>query len=241
MGLHRCVTRAHFRSVLHACIGKIALSRRLKTRKKKQDAPCQRRFEGATLLALLRATFALAIAFRFGLGIGNGSLALAAPRRAQLCRTRSRGAKATRATTTTRATATTRRPRRRGDASDEDEGGSDADSALHALTCLDGDGDGRRRRKGVQRRDFLKRHRFELSGVGGFYASDALSSTYSYGGALAYYPSEDFGLEVLVTRSPVQLPPRRAVHVIRSGAPLRARASPGRGSRRCSGRRSTPS
>src|SRR5262249_51161713 len=52
--------------------------------------------------------------------------------------------------------------------------------------------------------DFLKRHRFELSGVGGFYASDALSSTYSYGGALAFYPSEDFGVELLVTRSPVQ-------------------------------------
>ena len=56
----------------------------------------------------------------------------------------------------------------------------------------------------MQRRDFLKRHRFELSGLGGFYASDALSSTYSYGGALAFYPSEDFGLELLVTRSPVR-------------------------------------
>src|SRR5205823_6494458 len=43
-----------------------------------------------------------------------------------------------------------------------------------------------------------------LSGLGGFYASDALSSTYSYGGAVAFYPSEDFGVEVLVTRSPVQ-------------------------------------
>ena len=53
-------------------------------------------------------------------------------------------------------------------------------------------------------RDFLKRHRFEVSGIGGFYASDTLSSTYSYGGALAYFPSEDFGLEVLVTRSPVR-------------------------------------
>ena len=44
--------------------------------------------------------------------------------------------------------------------------------------------------------------RFELAAVGGWYASDALSSTYSYGGALAFYPSEDFGVEVLVTRSP---------------------------------------
>jgi outer membrane beta-barrel protein len=87
-----------------------------------------------------------------------------------------------------------------GDAEDEEGPGTDS---LHALTCLDSDATGGRR-KGVQRRDFLKRHRFELSGVGGFYASDALSSTYSYGGALAFYPSEDFGLEVLVTRSPVQ-------------------------------------
>ncbi|HTA18477.1 MAG TPA: outer membrane beta-barrel domain-containing protein [Polyangia bacterium] len=88
------------------------------------------------------------------------------------------------------------------DQGDEDEGPG-PESSLHALTCLDGDATGGRR-KGVQRRDFLKRHRFELSGVGGFYASDALSSTYSYGGALAFFPSEDFGLEVLVTRSPIQ-------------------------------------
>ena len=86
----------------------------------------------------------------------------------------------------------------------EGDGEDEPQSALHALTCLEGDGAGGGRRKGVQRRDFLKRHRFELSGVGGFYASDALSSTYSYGGALAYYPSEDFGVEVLLTRSPVK-------------------------------------
>jgi outer membrane beta-barrel protein len=85
----------------------------------------------------------------------------------------------------------------------EGEGEEAPESALHALTCLEGDATGGRR-KGVQRRDFLKKHRFELSGVGGYYASDALSSTYSYGGALAFYPSEDFGLEVLVTRSPVR-------------------------------------
>jgi outer membrane beta-barrel protein len=91
-----------------------------------------------------------------------------------------------------------------GDADAEGQGEDEPQSALHALTCLEGDGTGGGRRKGVQRRDFLKRHRFELSGLGGFYASDALSSTYSYGGALAYYPSEDFGVEVLVTRSPVR-------------------------------------
>ena len=77
------------------------------------------------------------------------------------------------------------------------------ESALHGLACLEGDATGGRR-KGVQRRDFLKRHRFELAAVGGYYASDALSSTYVYGGSLAYYPSEDFGLEALVTRSPIR-------------------------------------
>ena len=88
----------------------------------------------------------------------------------------------------------------------DDEGGDEAESAesaLHGLACLEGDATGGRR-KGVQRRDFLKKHRFELSGLGGFYASDALSSTYSYGGAVAFYPSEDFGLEFLLTRTPMQ-------------------------------------
>jgi outer membrane beta-barrel protein len=85
-------------------------------------------------------------------------------------------------------------------AGEEDD---EPESALHGLACLEGDATGGRR-KGVQRRDFLKRHRFELSGLGGFYASDALSSTYSYGGALSFYPSEDFGLEALVTRTPMQ-------------------------------------
>jgi len=62
------------------------------------------------------------------------------------------------------------------------------------------------RRKGVQKRDFLKKHRFELSGVGGFYASDVLSSTYAYGGALSFFPSEDFGLEVMATCEPRRSP-----------------------------------
>jgi outer membrane beta-barrel protein len=86
------------------------------------------------------------------------------------------------------------------EANDDEES---AESALHGLACLEGDATGGRR-KGVQRRDFLKKHKFELSALGGFYASDALSSTYSYGGALAFYPSEDFGLELLVTRTPMQ-------------------------------------
>src|SRR3954469_23805561 len=51
------------------------------------------------------------------------------------------------------------------------------------------------RRKGVQKRDFLKRLRLELSAWGGFFASDLLSTSYDYGGALAFYPGEDFGFE----------------------------------------------
>jgi outer membrane beta-barrel protein len=84
-------------------------------------------------------------------------------------------------------------------AEDEEE----PEGNLHALACLEGEtADGKR--KGVQRRDFLKKHKFEIGALGGYYASDALSSTYSYGGAVAFYPSEDFGLEVLVTRTPIK-------------------------------------
>jgi outer membrane beta-barrel protein len=88
-----------------------------------------------------------------------------------------------------------------GEESAEDE--EEPEGNLHALACLEGEtADGKR--KGVQRRDFLKKHRFEIGALGGYYASDALSSTYSYGGAVAFYPSEDFGLEVLVTRTPIK-------------------------------------
>jgi outer membrane beta-barrel protein len=148
---------------------------------------------------LLRATLALAIAVQFGLGLGNGSSALAAPASdTALSNPFQSGA----TDDDDAADETASAPAGETSGDDEDEEGPGIES-LHALTCLDGDATGGRR-KGVQRRDFLKRHRFELSGVGGFYASDALSSTYSYGGALSFYPSEDFGLELLVTRSPVQ-------------------------------------
>jgi len=50
-------------------------------------------------------------------------------------------------------------------------------------------------RKGVQKRDFLKRMRLETSIWGGFFASDLLSTSYNYGGALAFYPFEDLGIE----------------------------------------------
>ncbi len=60
-------------------------------------------------------------------------------------------------------------------------------------------------RKGVQKRPFLKRLRAELSVWGGFFASDLLSSTYTYGGALAFYPFEDWGIELALHVSPFDL------------------------------------
>jgi outer membrane beta-barrel protein len=58
------------------------------------------------------------------------------------------------------------------------------------------------KRKGVQRRDFLKRHRAEITAWGGFYAADLLSTSYTYGGAVGFWIFEDFGVEasLLVTR-----------------------------------------
>lgn len=60
-------------------------------------------------------------------------------------------------------------------------------------------------RKGVQKRPFLKRLRAEISVWGGFFASDLLSSTYTYGGALAFYPFEDWGFEAALHVSPFDL------------------------------------
>jgi outer membrane beta-barrel protein len=150
---------------------------------------------------LRRTTFVFALALALGLGLVRGSSALAAPAAdTSLPNPFQEGAQNDDADTTDETAPASKDDDTGQKDEDEDEG---PESALHALTCLDGDATGGRR-KGVQRRDFLKKHRFELSGVGGFYASDALSSTYDYGGALAFFPSEDFGLEVLVTRSPVQ-------------------------------------
>jgi outer membrane beta-barrel protein len=60
-------------------------------------------------------------------------------------------------------------------------------------------------RKGVQKKTFLKQHRFELIPQGGLYASDLLSSTYIFGGSLDFFPTEDFGLEVSFEYTPVIL------------------------------------
>ena len=81
---------------------------------------------------------------------------------------------------------------------------SDGSDPGTRIDCLEELSDEGYRRKGVQRRDFLKRRRFELSALGGFYASDVLSSTYTAGGSLAFFPAEDFGLELLGQWSPVE-------------------------------------
>ena len=90
----------------------------------------------------------------------------------------------------------------------ESEAGPDGQpgSALHGLACLEGEGgnDSDGARRGVQKRDFMKRHRVELSVLGGYYAADVLSSTYAYGASVAFFLSEDFGVEALVVRNPVQ-------------------------------------
>jgi outer membrane beta-barrel protein len=84
-------------------------------------------------------------------------------------------------------------------------GTSEAEGDARArISCLEDASEEGYQRKGVQKRDFLKRRRFEVGALGGLYASDAMSSTYTFGGALAFYPSEDFGLEGLVTFTPVQ-------------------------------------
>lgn len=59
------------------------------------------------------------------------------------------------------------------------------------------------RPRGVQKLPFLKHHRFELVARGGLYASDLVSSSYQYGGALAWYLAEDFGFELTFDVSPV--------------------------------------
>ena len=73
--------------------------------------------------------------------------------------------------------------------------------------CLDSDDElgAAGKRKGVQKRDFLKRLRLEISAWGGFYAGDLLSTSYDYGGAPAFYPGEDFGFEASLVVTPFDL------------------------------------
>jgi outer membrane beta-barrel protein len=87
----------------------------------------------------------------------------------------------------------------------EEEAAEPAPEAAPArVACLDQLSEDGYRRKGVQKRDFLKRLKLELSGVGGFQASDVISSSYTFGGGLSFYPAEDVGLELLVSYAPVR-------------------------------------
>ena len=61
------------------------------------------------------------------------------------------------------------------------------------------------RPRGVQKRDFLKKGQVEIVARGGLYASDLLSSSYTYGGAVAFFLTEDLGLEVSLDSTPVAL------------------------------------
>jgi len=76
-----------------------------------------------------------------------------------------------------------------------------SDSALPTSVCLEDDD----LRKGVQARTFLKRHHIEIAPEGGIYASDLLSSSYAWGGSVAFYLTEDLGIEATFTMSPVAL------------------------------------
>jgi len=84
------------------------------------------------------------------------------------------------------------------------EAAPEPEAASTRVACLEDASEEGYQRKGVQKRDFLKRRRVELGALGGFQASDAMSSTYTFGGTLAFYPSEDFGIEAMGTYLPVQ-------------------------------------
>jgi outer membrane beta-barrel protein len=61
------------------------------------------------------------------------------------------------------------------------------------------------RPRGVQRRDFLKRGQVALTARGGLWAGDLMSSSYAYGGALAFFVTEDLGVELGFDVSPIEL------------------------------------
>ena len=61
------------------------------------------------------------------------------------------------------------------------------------------------RPRGVQERDFLKKGQLEVVARGGLFAGDLLSSSYVYGGALAWFITEDLGFEASFDVTRVQL------------------------------------
>ncbi|HKE20711.1 MAG TPA: outer membrane beta-barrel domain-containing protein [Kofleriaceae bacterium] len=61
------------------------------------------------------------------------------------------------------------------------------------------------RPRGVQKRDFLKRGHVELVARGGMFAGDLISSSYLYGGAVAFFVTEDLGVEASLDATYVKL------------------------------------
>jgi outer membrane beta-barrel protein len=61
------------------------------------------------------------------------------------------------------------------------------------------------RPRGVQKRDFEKRGQIALTARGGLLAGDLMSSSYVYGGGLAWFVTEDLGLELGFDISPIAL------------------------------------
>lgn len=61
------------------------------------------------------------------------------------------------------------------------------------------------RPRGVQKREFLKKGELEIIARGGLFAADLLSSSYIWGGAVAFFPTEDFGFEIGFDVTPLAL------------------------------------
>lgn len=93
-------------------------------------------------------------------------------------------------------------------AQDETQSGSKP-SEVPIPNCLDqsitGELGQTLRPRGVQKREFLKKGQLELVARGGLYASDLLSSSYVYGGAAAFFLTEDLGIELSFDSTPVAL------------------------------------
>lgn len=59
--------------------------------------------------------------------------------------------------------------------------------------------------RGVQKRDFLKNKKLQLTARGGLYAGDVTSSSWVGGGALTFWFTEDLGLELGFQVTPIAL------------------------------------
>lgn len=59
--------------------------------------------------------------------------------------------------------------------------------------------------RGVQKKNFLKRHKINLVAHGGLYAGDLTSSSWIAGGTLGYFVTEDFGFAAELDLTPLTL------------------------------------